>query len=282
MAAEMSKQQIDKMLEMLADLPSLPAVATKVLQVASSEDATAADITRLISVDQGLASKILGTCNSAFYGLPQRVKTLSQAVALLGFKAVRNLVLVQSLPWKRAEQKSFADEAIWVHGAAVATTSRVLAGQTGRCDPEEALLAGLMHDTGRLALNQLLKEKFEPVMNAIYNREEDSITVERELVGIDHTVFGEKVLEKWSFPDEMVRVARDHHQPAGQLDGLTLIVRAADELAWLMGKGVREPEQPPTEVPPALSILGVSLGDLDALEERVAAALEQARDLFGV
>ncbi len=282
MASEMSKLQIDKMLEMLADLPSLPAVATKVLQVASSEDATAADITRLISVDQGLASKILGTCNSAFYGLPQRVKTLSQAVALLGFKAVRNLVLVQSLPWKRAEQKSFADEAIWVHGAAVATTSRVLAGQTGRCDPEEALLAGLMHDTGRLALNQLLKEKFEPVMNAIYNREKDSITVERELVGIDHTVFGEKVLEKWSFPDEMVRVARDHHQPAGQLDELTLIVRAADELAWMMGKGVREPEQPPTEVPPALSILGVSLGDLDALEERVAAALEQARDLFGV
>ncbi len=282
MAAEMSKQQIDKILEMLADLPSLPAVATKVLQVASSEDATAADITRLVSVDQGLASKILGTCNSAFYGLPQRVKTLSQAVALLGFKAVRNLVLVQLMPWKRAGQKSFADEAIWVHSAAVATTSRVLSGQTGRCDPEEALLAGLMHDTGRLALNQLLKEKFEPVMNAIYNREEDSITVERELVGIDHTVFGEKVLEKWSFPDEVVRVARDHHQPAEQLDGLTLIVRAADELAWLMGKGVREPEQPPTEVPPALSILGVSLGDLDALEERVAVALEQARDLFGV
>ena len=142
MHEEEPRLEVERLVELLGDLPTMPAVATKILRVAGSEDANIADVTRLIASDQGLASKILSTCNSPYYGLPQRVKTLSRAVALLGFKSVRNLVLVHSLPWKRSSTPTFADEAIFAHAGATAMAARVIAGMVGRADPEGRCSAG--------------------------------------------------------------------------------------------------------------------------------------------
>jgi HD-like signal output (HDOD) protein len=282
MPEEKPRLDLERLAELVGDLPTMPAVATKILRVAGSEDARAADVTRLIASDQGLASKVLSTCNSAYYGLPQRVKTLSRAVALLGFKSVRNLVLVHSLPWKRAAAPTFADKTIFTHAAATAVAARVIAGLTGRADPEEALLGGLMHDAGRLALNLAAHAEYEPVMKAIYNLEGDSVELERHALGIDHTLAGEQTLRKWSFPEDLVHVAQTHHDPVPQLSPIALIVRAADELSRLTGRGVRALTEPVTEVPPALANLGIGLADLEQLEERVAQAIEQSQDIFAL
>lgn len=282
MSEKSSRQELERMLEVMGDLPPMPAVATKILKVAGSEDANVADVTRLIATDQGLASKVLGTCNSAYYGLPQRVKTLSRAVALLGFKSVRNLVLVHSLPWKRAGKPSFTDQAIFTHAAAVAMGGRVLAAQTGRCEPEEALLGGLMHDSGRLALNLLLPEEYEPVMRAIFEREGPSVELEQRALGFDHTHAGELVLRKWSFPDDLISIARDHHKAPEEMGALSLVVAGANEMANLMGYGVKPLEEALTEVPPALETLGYCFDDLDDLEERMAKAIEAGQDVFSL
>ncbi|MFH1144571.1 MAG: HDOD domain-containing protein [Candidatus Eisenbacteria bacterium] len=109
---------IETILEKLGGIPPVPEVARKVLQLAGSEDARLADIARLIATDQGLATQILRTCNSAYYGIPQRVKSVSRAVALLGFKAVRNLVVIHSIPRRRTTTPTYAESAIWAHAAA--------------------------------------------------------------------------------------------------------------------------------------------------------------------
>jgi HD-like signal output (HDOD) protein len=280
MSGERPTQEVVRLMEVLGDLPPMPAVATKILKVAGSEYASVAEVTRLIATDQGLATKVLGTCNSAYYALPHRVKTLSRAVALLGFKIVRNLVLVHSLPWKRSASPTFAEKMIWMHAATAALAARAIASQTGRADPEEALLGGLMHDSGRLVLNLLLPGRFEPVMRVIYNRERDSREAEREAFGTDHCEVGEVALRKWSFPDELLNVARCHHDAPETLDALTLVTRGADEIAWLMGQGVKAPERPPEEGPPALACLGYGHADLETLEERVRQSMEQSRDIF--
>ncbi len=281
MPGQIPRAELEKLLDLLGDIPPMPSVAIKVLKVASSEFAQVSDLTRLISVDQGLASKVLSTCNSAYYGLPQRVKTLNRAVALLGFKSVRNLVLVHSLPWKRGGTPRFADQMIFEHAAAVAVASRGIAAHTGRVDPEEALLGGLMHDAGRLALNLLKPEEYEPVARQIYDQEGESVALEQSALGVDHTAAGELVLRRWSFPEELVRVARDHHDPPEGLADLTLVVRAADEAAHLFGKGVKAPDEPPDAVPPALAVLGWERGDLESLHERIDQMIEQSQDIFG-
>lgn len=281
MSDETARQEIGQLLAMIGELPPMPAVASKVLEIASSEDAKVSDVTRLISGDPGLATKVLSTCNSAYYGLSQRVKTLSRAVGLLGFKTVRNLVLVHSMPWKRTGTPSFADKTIWEHAGGAAVAARVIAGIVGDYDPEEALLGGLMHDAGRLALNLVMSEEYEPVLLAVYNREGDSILIEQQLLGFDHTIAGEIVLQKWDFPDNLINIARDHHLPVSQLDHPTMIVQAADEMCWILGQGVKAPDDPLTTVPPALTKLGFSLEQTEELEERVIAGIEQSRDIFG-
>ena len=221
------------------------------------------------------------TCNSPFYGLPRRVKTLSRAVALLGFKAVRNLVLVHSLPWRRTSTAAFAEQLVWTHSTSVALASRIICDQTKVGDPEEALLGGLMHDAGRLALNLILPEEYSVVMREIYNREGRSVDLEQAALGLDHTMAGEMVLRKWSFPDELVRIAADHHKPPADLDPLTQVIQAADEVAWIMGLGVCEMADSITQIPPGLAHLGYELEELAALEDVVANAVEQAQEVFG-
>jgi HD-like signal output (HDOD) protein len=162
--------EIEALLQKLGGIPAVPEVACRVLKLVGSEDARLADIARLISKDQGLATQVLRTCNSAYYGLPQQVSSLSRAVALLGFKAVRNLVVIHSMPRRRAGTATFAENAIWTHSAAGAIVARLLAVETRKVDPEEAMLGGLLHDSGRLVLNLLMPEHYEPVMRAIYNR----------------------------------------------------------------------------------------------------------------
>ena len=280
MSADSARQELERMIDLLGDIPPMPAVATKILRVASSEFAQVSEVTRLIGMDPGLASKVLSTCNSAYYGLPHRVKTLSRAVALLGFKAVRNLVLVHSLPWKRSGSPTFAEQTIWTHSAAAAMAGRVLAADHRDLDPEEALLSGLMHDAGRLAMNLMMPESYEPIIRAVYNAEGESIHLEQERFQADHTMAGQIVLEKWSFPEELIEVARDHHLPPEQLAPHVLIAKAADELARLMGYGVRKQEDPPAQMPPGLHAMGYERTDLEGLFERMNQALEQGQDIF--
>ncbi|MCK4304951.1 MAG: HDOD domain-containing protein [Candidatus Eisenbacteria sp.] len=282
MPGETPKQELEQLVELLGDIPPMPSVATKILEIANSETVNVADVTRLIAMDQGLTSKLLATCNSPYYGLRQKVKTLSRAVGLLGFKAVRNLVLVHSLPWNRSARPLFTEQIIRVHAAATAIVARDLAGQTGTADPEEAMLGGLMHDTGRLALNIIMPEAYEPVLRSIYNREGDSIALETKAIGTDHTVAGGLVLEKWSFPEELIHVARHHHDPPADLNPLTAIVRAADEIALLMNYGAKELTEAPTELPSGMIHLGFKLKDISELEERFSDSMEQGRVVFGL
>jgi putative nucleotidyltransferase with HDIG domain len=281
MGTDKQLNDVDQILERLGGIPPIPAIASRVLQIASSENARLADLARLIASDQGLATQVLRTCNSAYYGIPQRVSSLSRAIALLGFKSVRNLVVIHSLPRRSGGTPTFAETAIWTHSGAGALAARGLAEVTGRCDPEEAMLGGLIHDSGRLVLNLMVPERYAPVMKAIYNRTGRSLDIERREIGLVHTVVGEAVLRKWNFPDALVHAVEHHHDDPATLDALTLIVSAADELLWLLGLGVMEPREPATEMPPALAHLGFRLADLPGLEERTKAVVEAGRDIFG-
>ena len=144
------------------------------------------------------------------------------------------------------------------------------------------MLAGLIHDSGRLVLNLLMPERYEPIMRAIYNREGESTAIELSALGFDHALAGRLVLQRWNFPEELSRAVEMHHGEVSQMEPLTLIVRAADELLWLLGCGVREATEPLQEAPAALSRLGYGLSDLAGLEERVRAAVESASESFGI
>jgi putative nucleotidyltransferase with HDIG domain len=258
----------------------MPQAARKVLEMTRRQSEVAvAELVRVISGDQGLTTKVLRTCNSPYFGLRSRVSTLTQAVVLTGVRTVRSLVLLNSLPVHRKGPPSFEQTAMWAHSVAAALAARYLASELGDEDPEEAFLAGLLHDVGKLILSMSLGEKYEPPFLAMYNREGGSVEIERAAFGFDHAEVGLQVIRRWNFPDRMVSAVGNHHADPASLSGLDLLVRAADELVSHMGVGFRNP----LEGSPAgdgLRRLGLEGGPLDAIRERVWASLDQETEMF--
>jgi putative nucleotidyltransferase with HDIG domain len=265
--------------EVVDDVPPMPQVAQKVLEMTrGGSEVAVADLVRVVSSDQGLTTKVLRTCNSPYFGLRQQVKTLTQAVVLLGIRTVRSLVLLHSLPVHAKGRPTFEQTAMWSHGVGAALAGRFLATKVPDLDPEEAFLGGLLHDVGRQVLALGLGETYLEIFRAIYRREVPSVEGERKVLGFDHAQVGALVTEKWCFPQELAEVVGGHHDPVESMDGLKLVVRAADELVHRMGIGIQPLEE--DEMGPGLQRLGLDAEELEAMSERIRMSLEQEMSLF--
>ena len=157
----MNEQLVDR-IRQCPNLPSLPAIAMQVLDLAQKPDVDIAEIARIISKDPALSSKILRTVNSSFYGRSQHVSTISHALVILGLQSVKTLVLGFSLVTNLAKNKSkgFKHLTYWKRSIFAATAARTIAAKIGLVQQEEAFLAALLMDIGMLVLDQVLGEQY--------------------------------------------------------------------------------------------------------------------------
>ncbi len=227
----------------LADLPTLPAIITKIIETANDPNATAEQMQRLIAMDQGLASKILRVVNSAYYGFPKRVSTISQAVMILGFGTVRNLVLgvstfgmlaQKSMPYGLNRSK------FWEHCAASAAAGTVLAKHRlprNYNASEEAFLGGLLHDVGSLFLDSYFPVQYAVAMAFAAREGKSAREAETQVLGIDHVMVGRSIAEHWNFPPHVTAMIGSHHEPSASQEHFEMIalIHASDWLAWQCG-----------------------------------------------
>lgn len=227
----------------LTDLPPLPAVVVKIMQTINNPSTSAEDLNNLIRMDQGLASKVLRIVNSAYYGLPKKVSTITQAVMILGFNTVRNLVMgvsamnafaVKTIPYGLNREK------FWEHSVAVAVTAQALAKKRLsqiRSAAEEAFIGGLLHDIGTLFLDCYFPVQYAVVM-AYADKESKTCNVAEQLIlGVDHALVGQQIADKWRFPPHLSAMIGEHHLQRVQTEyrDWAWIVHAADCIAWEMG-----------------------------------------------
>ncbi len=227
----------------LTDLPPLPAVVIKIMQTINSPNTSAEDLNSLIRMDQGIASKVLRIVNSAYYGLPKKVSTITQAVMILGFNTVRNLVMgvgAMNSFSKKSIPYGLNREKFWEHSVAVAVTAQALAKKRMsqvRAATEEAFIGGLLHDVGTLFLDCHFPVQYAVVMAFADREKKRCSAAERLILGIDHAYVGQKIAEKWRFPGHLSAMIGEHHlenvQP--QYKEWAWIVHAADCIAWEMG-----------------------------------------------
>lgn len=231
-----------RIMSVMRNLPPLPAVTRQLMSVLASENATANEVARVLSSDQALAGKVLKLVNSSYYGMPTEVTTVSRAVVVLGFTGVRNLALsFGSLETLRALSTSIDMHMFWSHSLATGAAAQNLAllGQR-RIDPEEAFLAGLMHDIGAYVLAAAVPDIYAGVMA---DPRPDRLAAEAEAVGMTHAQVGQGLLQFWELPEAFTNAARYHHDLARATDGqqpLTGLVALADVLATVWG-GANEP-----------------------------------------
>lgn len=227
----------DQVRARLNQLPSLPTAVSELLASMGNDDVDIDQIARQIAKDQGLTARVLRVANSSFYGLQKKVGTINDAVVVLGFRAVRSMVLAVSMSGAfRAENcTGFATLAYLRHGVATALTARNLAPLVGQ-NPENAFTAGLLHDIGQLVLAANFPVQYAAAL--AYRRKHDCplIIAERDILGLDHAVVGGLLAATWNFPEVLRIAVVDHHNPASaEASSMADLIHLADITAHALG-----------------------------------------------
>lgn len=235
----MKSPNIEEAMSGIRELPTLPAVLGKILAAAADPDSSAIDLGRLIAADQSLSATLLKLVNSSYYGFYRQIKTVTQAIVVLGFLEVRNLTLTatafqafDSFPSKYDRQQ------LWRHSLAVALASDRLAKLLER-NPEGCFESGLLHDIGKVVLDWLYPEEFR---NAVAEADQRSIAIaeaEQMVFGMNHAAVGGLLGEYWNLPETVVETIRYHHSPADATSDpeQVYIIAAANAIAYRAGLG---------------------------------------------
>lgn len=229
--------------DQIESLPPFPAVAQRALAVTSRPDSSATQVATVLREDPAIAAKILRVANSPFYGAVGEITQLSRAVARLGNKAVRNLVLGLCAQKTLAADllRTAEHQVLWHHSIAAASACELVAREVHFTPPEEALVAGLLHDTGLLAMLILEPDRFAGLVRA-GGDEINYIGQEQATFGIDHAEAGFRIVARWGLPEPLCRATQGHHQSETELlsnwDTLTAIVIVGDLFAHMVGFGL--------------------------------------------
>ncbi len=264
------------------EIPLLNRVALKLRALMRDPRVHTAEIARVIHSDQALATRVMRLANSAYYGAFGPVSEVGQAIRRVGFRAVEAVVVAastQALYRPRTAVEAGLMSGLWDHALAVATAARRIARDARRGDPEQAFLAGLLHDVGRAMALRVLGE-----VSGKAAGERRVLPADRILRLIDavHTEVGGLLLEKWGFPAEVVLATRTHHRPAEVPDGeaITLAVALGDLVATRAGLDVTDP-RPGGPQPDGLSRrLGLDASQVAAVEKDLAGLHAEMKQLL--
>ena len=263
----------------IGDLPPMPAVATKVLQLLQSQETNFTQLGEAISSDPAVSARLLKVANSAFFSLKRQVKTLDHAIAIVGERTLRSLVLAASL---EGMNKSYGllEKLLWEDSIGCAVGCRLLARKFNSADPEEAFLAGLFRHLGKIIMNYSDPDSYQKLASAVYAGDGSFNEIEGHYFPYAHAVVGAAVLDKWNFSDDLIQCTLHHEdmrisrEDNEQQFRLAATVNLADNICAYLGIGAREPDESIDVVNSA----GATALVLD--KSQVEAAVSQVDEIF--
>ncbi len=239
----MGKISLESIVEAVNDLPALPQVVVQVIKLTEDPDSTAQDINNVLNQDQAITARVLKMANSAFYGFPRRIGSVTDAIILLGFRTLRSIVMAASVSdILNKEMEGYALEygELWRHSQCTAMAARLIARKSKFAFLDLAYTAALLHDIGKVILNNTMKETYREVVASVTDDNISFIDAENKILGFNHAEVGARVAEKWNLPPETVEAIQLHHSPedAQVNPRLTAIVHLADAISVSMGIGM--------------------------------------------
>ncbi len=222
---QLSSPQVEMILAQVDNLPTLSPIATRVLNLGSSEQVDLQEVGKLIESDPALAARILGMCSKASTGLGDKITSVRRAVVMLGLDAVRSAVLSVSVYDLMSERGSAADSELsrndpatselrsmcfdrvgfWKHALSVACAAELIAKHEKRLGvtPDEAFIAGLLHGLGRVVLDLVLPQSYSRVIALAERRQVETAILENQILGVDHHIAGKRCAEHWGLPVQL-------------------------------------------------------------------------------
>lgn len=238
----MAQNIVAKVKDSIEKMPPLSPVVHKIIIVANDVTSSAQQLTDVIQLDPVLTAKVIRMVNSAYFGLPQEIKSLKQAVVMLGINTIKNVALSSALMGKIALKKGVLDpEEFWKHSIGVAVASKLIAQRLGVDKKllEEFFIAGLIHDIGKVLMNNFFPDEMKQIIDTSQSQGGLIIDIEKNLLGLTHEEIGIAIGKKWNFENNLLYAVGRHHIPVLKGDSAiySMVVHVADTFAKVMKVG---------------------------------------------
>jgi len=270
----------------ISKMPSLSTTVTKVLEICNDPASSPHDLNRVISLDPVLTGQVLKLINSAYYGLPKRVTSLTKAIIMLGINTVKNLVLATSVLASFKGSKSagtFTIDDYWAHCLFVGTASKVIASLCGvpKNEREEFFVAGLLHDLGKLPMIACFGDLYNIAVEHCERDDSPLYQTEKAHIGFNHCQVGLLIGAKWKLNNEMRNAIVNHHKPFSegcQGSQILYAMSLANQMASHFKIGHAGDVYGDTLLIRDLANhLGVTLDQISAMREKIEQEIEKAR-----
>jgi putative nucleotidyltransferase with HDIG domain len=276
--------------EIIAKVKNLPAVSHAALKLVSLLDQPAVsneDVVTVLKYDDVLTAKLLRACNSPYFGFEEKISSVEQAVLMLGHQQILHMVLSlafggamsATLPGYLIEAKE-----LWSHSLTTAVAAEHLAKAEipFEADSSVAFTAGLLHDIGKLALNDILNAEVQTAIRSLVNEGGISRTeAEEKVIGTDHSQVGACLLEKWHLPAIIVEAVLNHHHPLFEPEPqLSVMIHVADQFAHHAGSSIGWESFGERADPRANKALGITPGEYESLLIGIRESAEKVKDFM--
>ena len=268
-----------KILRSLVELPPMPNIILKARQIMEDPASSLKDLSAVIEHDQAIVARVLALANSAYYGLSGLVSSIQHASILLGQKTLGELITIAAssrLLSKKLKGYQLNPGDLWKHSLAVALGSKIIAEKKNTLLAEDAFIAGLLHDAGKIILDPYLMEYHKVFKSHLSDGQQKKIEVEKEILGFDHAEVMSRAARFWRYPKAQTTAIRYHHKPllAGNCE-LAFIVHLADFAAQEAGFKSERTATPPEIDSHVLSRLGFSQAELNHTVSQITESVEQ-------
>ena len=276
------EEKIQRIMAQVKSFPGMPATATKLQKILKDPDSTAAQIEEVLRYDAGLTANILKLTNSAYFGIPSKVSSVKQAIVLLGWKRLLQLVMTMCMSTvmkKPVAGYDLPQGELWRHSLAVSVAAETVVKALKIPEAEEVFTAALLHDVGKLVLGGFVKDELAQI-NALVAKDMPFEVAEYIIIGTDHAEIGARILKKWDFPEGLVNAVGWHHSPETCENHCILsdIVHIANTIGLRTGFG-REPSGIIVEPTAAVTDrLGLAPVDLEVLFEQTVEGINKLSD----
>lgn len=256
----MENQDTQQYLDDFKEIPPMPHVMVKALEVIKNPYTGIAQLANIMSVDQAISTKTLSLVNSAFYGFRQQITSINKAVVLLGMMKAKNIIMSLAM---KAMMTTQGSRELWEHSIKCAIAAEHLANTHKIINPDDAFVIGFLHDIGKILLNSKNPVKYSKVRYIAQQNDQSLVELENTFFNTNHCELGALVSKKWQLPVVLTNCIKYHHNPAlSSLPAACGIVYVADRLVQVkIGEEILEQK--------VMDRLNMKINDPMALREQI-------------
>lgn len=237
---QISKEKITEYLNQIKDLNIIPPVLIQVMALPDDNELSFKELSNLVQTDQILVSRIIKIANSPFYNRGIEITSLQNAIARLGFRLIRSMIVVamNDSIFAHGNYRKFREE-VWQHSIASAIYGEKLVEQfLGKQEADKGIIGGLLQDIGKVILNMIDRKKYVEVLREFLETQKDIRLIEIEKFQVDHASIGYAAAKVWKLPEFVCKIIADRHLPIDKKSSLGILLTTTDLLVRKAGFGL--------------------------------------------